>query len=104
MSLSLASRILAICCARIKGTTMRGELICPYTKTRRSRVLSRPAAKSSSRPFWVDCTINMGGFEFPIGTPRLSVIMGVEPRKQSSRPVKIAERDTFRSLALQDIN
>jgi hypothetical protein len=28
----------------------------------------RPVAVSSSRPFWVDCTINKGGFEFPTGT------------------------------------
>ena len=50
--------------------TMRGELICPYAKTRRSHAPSGPAAVSSSRPFWADCTINinMGGFEFPTGT------------------------------------
>jgi hypothetical protein len=70
MSLSSASRIFAICCARIKGIIMRGELICPYAMTRRSHAPSGPAAVSSSRPFWADCTINinMGGFEFPTGT------------------------------------
>ena len=69
MSLSSASCIFAICCARIKGITMRGELICPYAKTRRSHAPSGPAAVSSPRPFRADCTINMGGFEFPTGTP-----------------------------------
>jgi hypothetical protein len=68
MSLSSASRIFAICCVRIKGITMRGELICPYAKTRRSHAPSRPAAISSSRPFWADCTINTGGCELPTGT------------------------------------
>ena len=29
---------------------------------------SRLAGISWSRQFWVDCTINMGGFEFPTGT------------------------------------
>ena len=43
---------------------MRGELTCPYTKTRRSRAQSRLAGISWSRQFWVDCTIDMGGFEF----------------------------------------
>jgi hypothetical protein len=68
MSLSSASRIFAICCARIKDITMRAELICPYARTRRSHAPSGPVAISSSRPFWVDCTINKGGFEFPTGT------------------------------------
>jgi hypothetical protein len=67
-SLFSASRIFAICCARIKDITMRAELICPYARTRRSHAPSGPVAISSSRPFWVDCTINKGGFEFPTGT------------------------------------
>ena len=46
MSLSSASCIFAICGARIKGITMRGELICPFAKTRRFLVPSRPAATS----------------------------------------------------------
>ena len=70
-----ASRIFAICCARIKGITIRGELICPYAKTRRSHAPSGPAAISSSRPFWADCTIDMGGFEFPRGTARSPFVM-----------------------------
>jgi hypothetical protein len=57
MSLSSASRIFAICCARIKGITMRAELICAYAKTRRFHAPSGPAAISSSRPFWADCII-----------------------------------------------
>ena len=41
------------------------ELLAPPP---RSRAPSGPAAISSSRPFWADCTINKGGFEFPTGT------------------------------------
>ena len=40
----------------------------PYAKTRHIHAPSGPAAISSSRPFWADCTINMGGFEFSTGT------------------------------------
>ena len=51
MSLSSASRIFAICCARIKGTTMRRGLTSPYAKTRHNHAPSRRAAVSSSHPF-----------------------------------------------------
>jgi hypothetical protein len=68
MSSSSASRIFAICCALTKGITMRRGLTCPYAKTRHSHAPSRRAVISVSRPFWADCTINIGGFEFSTGT------------------------------------
>ena len=68
MSLSSASGICAICCAPINSITMKPALTYRYAKTRRSHAPSGPAAISSSRPFWADYTINMGGFEFPTVT------------------------------------
>jgi hypothetical protein len=41
--------------------------IGPLCKDAPIRAPSTPAAISWSRPFWADCTINMGGFDFPTG-------------------------------------
>ena len=68
LSLSSASGICATCCAPISSITMKPALTYRYAKTRRSHAPSGPAAISSSRPFWADYTINMGGFEFPTVT------------------------------------
>jgi hypothetical protein len=40
-----ASRIFAICCARIKGITIRGELICPYARR------ADPTRRPGQRPY-----------------------------------------------------
>ena len=45
VSLSSASSIFAICCARIKGITMRGELICPYARR------ADPTRRPGQRPY-----------------------------------------------------
>ena len=67
MSLSSASRICAICCARIRTITTRRALTYRYAKTRRSHAPCGPAAISSSRPFWADYTSIWAGL-FPTGT------------------------------------
>jgi hypothetical protein len=68
ISLFSASSIFAISCARIKDITMRDRTHLALCKDAPIPRAVRPVAVSSSRPFWVDCTINKGGFEFPTGT------------------------------------
>ena len=68
MSLCSANGIFAICSIRIKNTTTKLARTCPCTRTRRSRVPSRPSVACFRCQFWADYTTNMFESEFPTGT------------------------------------
>ena len=68
MSLCLANDISGICSIRTKNITTKLGRTYRCTRTRRSRVPSRPSVARWRCQFWVDCTINISGRKFPTGT------------------------------------
>ena len=69
MLLCSANDISAICSIPTKNITTKLVRTYRCTRTRRSRVLSRPSVARWRSQFWADCTTNISERKFPTGTP-----------------------------------
>src|SRR5262245_61679168 len=68
MLLSLANGICAICSIPTKNIATRLGRTYRCTRTRRSRVSSRPSVSRWRYRFWADCTTNISERKFPTRT------------------------------------